>query len=690
MTTLWLDLESYSAIDLRTAGTHRYAEEAEIIIAQWAMGNEAPRVLDCTVDDWRDEQLLAALHDPKVTVVAHNSAFDRTLLRHCWGIDVPIERWRDTMVQAMVHGLPGALGTLGPIVGLDDAHWKDARGNRLIKLFCSPRPVNMKLRRATRETHPKEWAEFLEYSRQDIVAMRELHAKLPTWNYQGQVLAQWHLDQRINDRGFAVDLALAEAAIRATNEEQRSLRATMHEATLGEVSGASKRDDLLAHILNVYGVTLPDMRADTLRRRLDDPELPAPVRELLAIRLEATKTSTAKYRALVNATSSDGRLRNTLQFAGAQRTMRWAGRIFQPQNLPRSPDWFDGAEQENAVAALKAGHADVLYPSVMEITAYAVRGCIVAPAGRKLVVSDLSNIEGRALAWLAGEQWKLQAFKDFDAGSGHDLYKLAYARSFNVEPTDVGKPQRQIGKVMELGLGYEGGVAAFLTFAAVYQMDLSQLADAVHASAPPDVLAQARDRYKWAKEQGRHAGLDAHVYTACQSLVTMWRDAHASVRALWRAADDAVRQAIAQPGETIAAGKWIKVRRDGAWLRVRLPSGRYVCYLHCTVDEDGTLGYMGVNQYTRQWDRLTTYGGKLVENWTQALARDVLAHNMPTIEAAGYDIVLTVHDEVLTETPDEPQYNVAHLSQLMATVPPWAPGLPLAAAGFESYRYKKD
>ena len=712
MTTLWLDLESYSECDLKTHGTHRYAEHesTEIIVAQWAVDDGEPFVVDVGqggATRYIPPMLRRALRDPAVTVVAHNSHFDRTILRHVWGVDVPIERWQDTMVKALAHGLPGGLDKVGQIVGLDADQAKDKRGRELIQLFCKPRPKGHTLRRATRETHPKEWAEFLEYSRQDIVAMRAIDRKLPSWNYKPghPELALWHLDQAINDRGFAADLDLANAAIDAVAVEQKRLKAEVVEATDGLVSSASKRDQLLAFILAEYGVDLPDMKADTLRRRLEDPDLPDGVKVLLAIRLESTKTSTAKYKALVNAVSADGRMRNTLQFAGANRTSRWAGRIFQPQNMAR-PDIALVAEHfgvsmkaaegmledylDQGVEALKGGFAVDVFDNVMGLTANAVRSCIVAQHGRKLCVADLSNIEGRGLAYLAGERWKIRAFRDFDSGEGADLYIRAYASAFGVTPESVSKEQRQIGKVMELGLGYEGGVAAFLTFAAVYGMDLDKLADAVHASAPADMLARAREMLAWFKKQRRSThGLSEHVWVACETLVLLWRDAHPNTVGLWKAAGESVRAAIQNPGVTFEIGEHLKARRDGAWLRIRLPSGRYLCYVHPRVAEDGQISYLGVNQYTRRWGQIKTYGGKLVENATQAFARDVLAANMPLIEGCGYEIVLSVHDELLTETPDNSDFTSDALALMMSHCPPWAKGLPLAAAGFECYRYRK-
>lgn len=700
MRTLWFDSETFSECDLFTAGTPRYAEHpsTEIIVVQWALDDGEPRVHDLTADpSWPDE-LIEPLADPDVIVVAHNSFFDRTVLRDAAELDVPIERWRDTMVKALCHGLPGGLDKVGQALGVAADVAKDKRGRELIQLFCKPRPKNHKLRRATRHTHPKEWTEFLEYSRQDIVAMRAIDAKLPNWNYRegGPELALWHLDQRINDRGFAVDTELAEAAVRAVALEQARLKRETSDATSGLVTAPSQRDALLAYILAEHGVSLPDMKADTLRRRVEDPNLPDGVRLLLSIRLEALKVSTAKYKALLRAVTTDGRLHATMQFAGAQRTARWAHRLFQPGNMPRPTPDFDEEQQDLGVAALKADIADLVFGDVMQLTANAVRGCIVAPPFKKLCIADLSNIEGRGLVHLAGERWKIKAFEAVDRGEGADLYKLAYARAFNVDVESIEKWQRQIGKVMELGLGYEGGVAAFLTFAAVYNMDLKELADAVWAAASEEQLDAARGMLEWFKGAGlTRAGLDDHTWIACEVLVLGWREAHPAVKALWGAARDAFALAAEHPGVVYKAGKHLQFRRDGSWLRMRLPSGRYLCYLNPEVkrDENGkikTMTYLGVDQYTKQWKRISTYGGKLIENATQAFARDVLAYNMPAVDAAGYKIVLSVHDELITETPDAEEYSSDELAKMMSRVPHWAPGLPLSAAGFETTRYRKE
>ena len=698
---LWLDLETYSETPI-TAGTYAYASAAEVMLFAWALDDGPVEVHDATAGGPLPPALRAALEDEAVEVWAHNSMFDRTVLRLSpfqWAPAAraarQVHRWRDTMVQALSHSLPGSLGTLCEILKLPVDQAKDKEGRRLVQLFCKPRSKTSKIARATRDTHPAEWARFVEYARLDIEAMRECNRRTPTWNYPGTRLAGgagwrelclWHLDQTINDRGVAVDMALVHAAIAAVDSEQLRLAERTRRMTDGQVQAATQRDAMLAHILEAYGVDLPDLQGSTLERRIADPDLPLPLRDLLAVRLASCTTSTSKYKALAKGTSSDGRLRGTLQFNGAGRTGRWAGRLFQPQNLPRPT--LDQEAIDAGTEAMLAGCADLLADDVMALASSAVRGALVAPAGRKLVVADLSNIEGRDQAWLAGEDWKLEAFSDFDGGTGHDLYKLAYAKSFGARPDDVTKDQRQVGKVQELALGYEGGVGAFVTFAAAYGIDLEALAEKVLAAAPQALINEARSFFAWTELERRPTfGLSRDAFVACDVVKRGWREAHPAIASFWPQIKDTAIAAIEQPGTTLAC-RSLKLRRDGSWLRIGLPSGRALCYPSPRV-VDGTITYQGVNQYSRKWSRSKTYGGKLFENVCQAVARDVMAHNMPAIEAAGYQIVLTVHDEVICEAPDAPEFNPEHLASLLAAVPPWAQGMPLAAAGFETYRYRK-
>lgn len=684
MRYLYCDTETFSAVPI-TNGAHAYAEGAEVMLFAYAMGDGQVECLDLTTPEGLAAltELERTISAPDVITVWHNSQFDRTVIGHALKIHLPLERVHDTMAQAYTCGLPGSLDLLCGIfkIGTDNAKLKV--GRELIGLFCKPQRDGG---RKDRFTHPDKWRQFIEYAKQDIKAMRVLHKKIPMWNYEGEERRLWELDQRINDRGFAVDLELAHGAIAAVEREQKRLAKRTKEVTEGAVERATQRNVMLKHILAEYGVDLPDLTSATIERRMQDPDLPPELKELLALRSQASTTSTSKYKTLVKAASSDGRLRGSLQFCGASRTGRWAGRLFQPQNLPRPKLKQKAIEQ--AILDIKSGVVDLVNDNAMEAISACVRGCIHAPEGHKLVVSDLSNIEGRMAAWLASEDWKLDAFAAFDEGTGHDLYKLAYAKSFGIKPEDVTKDQRQIGKVQELALQYEGGVGAFCTFADVYGIDLDKMAADALGKIPAHIRSEANSFWGYAIKEKRTLGLEEKTFVVCDSLKRMWREAHPAISGYWKELEAVCVAAIRTPGREFKSRR-LRIRKDGAWLRIILPSGRSLCYAGA-MEMDGKISYLGVNQYSRKFERLKTYGGKLFENVTQAASRDVMGYNMPAIEEEGYMIILSVHDELPTETPDEPQFSAERLSQLLSTNPPWAPGLPLAAAGYEAYNYKKD
>ena len=758
---LWLDLETYCETPIMH-GTHRYAEDVEVLLFAYAVDDAVPQVWDVTTGAQMPADLRAALRDAD-EVWAHNSGFDRTVLRHAMPtICPPVERWRDTMIQAFAHSLPGKLAVLSEILGVTAEETKDKRGKQLVMLFCKPKTFSHKyLRcdfnspkefkaavagakaewcgRASRQTHPKEWAEFISYAGSDILAMRAVHRKMPMWNYAGFELDLWHLDQRINDRGVMTDVPLARAAIEAVDREQARLRAQIDDATLGAVDSATKRQALLDHMLEEHGFMLDDLKGSTIDRQLEIAGLDPAIRELLLIRQKASTSSTSKYAALLKSVSRDGRLRGLLQFNGAARTGRWAGRVWQPQNLPRPT--HKQSVIDTAIDDLKNGYADLVHDDVMAITSSCIRGCLVATDDKKMPVADLSNIEGRALAWLAREQWKLDAFAEFDTMQtidgwvsggewarqtrerqetgllldrkgepihrGHDLYALAYAKSFGVTPEAVmdnkkngDGSMRQIGKVQELALGYEGGVGAFVTFALVYGIDLDELPPLVFAAADPALVREARGFYHWLmeKKKGKSTyGMLEDTFVACDVIKRGWRLAHPQTASWWKQLEEAFRLAIDNPGDTFEARSVTVTRpcfksgKPTQWTTITLPSGRRLCYPGARIEQgDSTITYMGSDQRTRKWSRLSTYSGKLAENVTQAFARDVLAYNIPPIEQQGYEIVLSVHDELLTESPISPEYSSDHLAAWMANVPPWAEGLPLAAAGFETFRYRKE
>lgn len=679
---LYLDTETYSATPIKH-GTHKYIENCELMVVTWARNDGPLQCWDVTTGAPIPASLCGGLRDAQ-HVVAHNAMFDRNVLRHALPeYTAPDDKWECCMVRALAHALPGSLDALCDILHVDAGEAKHKTGRQLVLQFCKPSAAGRK----TAQTHPEDWAAFLAYAMADISAMRAVWARLPAWNYGRVERGFYHLDQVINDRGMCVDLELVQACVEAVHTRQTKVREEVHTATYGEVVSATQRDVLLAHILREYGVSLPDMQKSTIERRLNDPDLPEGARELLRARQQASTTSTAKYLALARGANSDGRLRGTIQFAGGSRTLRASGRSFQPQNLP-SRGLLEPDDIDIGIDALRAGVAPLVYTDVMRLTASTIRGCIVAPAGKKLVIADLANIEGRTQAWLAGEAWKLDAFRAYDAGTGPDLYKLAYSKSFGVPVDAVTKTQRQIGKVQELMLAYGGGVGAYLTGAMGYGIDLEGLSEIVQEAADPALWEEADGYHAYCAKEGRNTyGLSRRAFVACDTLKRAWRLGHPAITNCWAALEQAARSAVQNPKRTFTVGG-VSAIREGGWLRLVLPSGHVVCYPAPRVDDNG-LSYMGMNQYTKKWERIRTYGGKIFENLNQSIARDVLYWSMPEAEREGYQIVLHVHDELVTEVPDTEEYSAEGLSALMSAGFEWSDGLPLAAAGFEAYRYKK-
>ena len=652
MRDLWLDLETYSPTPIKR-GTFAYAADAEIMVVAWALDDDPPQVWDVTSGAKMPVELHAALCNRDLPVTAHNAQFDMNVLRLASNSDPlmraigrDVGRWRCTMAQALSHSLPPKLSALGAVLHLPPELLKDEGGD-LIRLFCKPQANG---KRATSLSHPAEWKRFLNYAGQDIVAMRECRRKMPAWNWQPRDIACWHLDQRINRRGFLIDLDLADAAITVCKLAAGDNAAQTEMLTDGAVQKVTQRDKLLKHVLLEHGVDLPDLQATTLERRIEDPDLPWAVRELLALRLIGSKNSVTKYRTARNAANDDGRLRGALQFRGASRTGRDAGRVFQPQNLPRPK--HEQAAIEAWIEAAKGGFTDLLGLSDVQLASDALRGLIIAAPGKKIVQADYSNIEGRLVAWYAGEQWKLDAFRAFDRGEGEDLYNITYARAFGGDPSAVSRDERQKGKVIDLAGGFQGWVGACMTFAEVYRVDVDEETAA-----------------RW---------------------MGAWREAHPATRRIWGRIEEAACMAIQNPDKVFKVNDKIAMARRGPWLKVQLPSGRILSYPHVGFSAHGEITYMGQDQYTRKWSKLKTYGGKLFENIVQATAADLLWAAIPKAEAAGYPVILRVHDEPVTEPKDSDAFSVEGLVALMTDTPWWAAGLPVAAAGFEAYRYRKD
>lgn len=757
---LFLDTETFSGVDLKKVGAYAYAEHptTEIMICTYAIDEGRVQTWDATESPTMPRELRKALRrvsrKKAKIVMANGLLFDRLVIREKWGIDLPVSQIEDTMIMAFRHALPGGLDMQCQVLGVDAEHAKDKAGKALIKRFCKPTPKTYKIRRYTRETHPEEWAKFLRYAALDIIAMREVYWRIPDWGNTPKEDEILLIDQLINDRGFYVDVDLANAAIKAVQAHKEELKEEAWERFGGKLTG----NDFLPILRDIApAFTIHNAQKSTLNDLLEDPDFPDEGKALIEMRLGASSTASTKYNPLVNGLSADGRRRGCLQYGGAKRTLRWAGKGFQPQNLARgeySDDhegkikrregesdvafWVRSHMLTNGINSLLRGTAHWAY-DISKLTASTVRGCIIPAKGKKFVVADYSNVEGRGLAWIAGEKTALMVFK-----AGRDIYCETAGKMFGLDPDYIKanrKDLRQIGKACELGLGYGGGVAAFLQFAKNLGLDLYAMADVMKGTFPDHIWAAAKRGYEYArineakrppklgkKDERPTYILPKNVWLTCDAIKRMWREAHPKTVAFWAELEDAVLCAIRNPGKAYWAGanvrpagkKALKIVRTkakhdptfdeerddpnaaGWWLKIELPSGRIMSYpgiaLSVTTEIDEDTGkkrtstrikYQGENQTTRQWGFQYTYGGKLTENIVQALCRDILAWSMPGVEAAGYEIVLSVHDELITEVPDTDDYTTEELCALMCDLPIWAKGFPLSAEGDIMYRYRK-
>jgi DNA polymerase bacteriophage-type len=696
---LYLDFETFNTRHINV-GTYAYAETAEVLLTAYAKDDGPVQLWHRASGQTLPPDLWRWLNDPKITLVAHNAIFDRNILKSALDLDTDLTRWHCTMVQAMAHGFIGRLGRLCEIFKLNPDEAKLQEGKKLINRFCKPAPKNHKADRYDATTHPEEWDRFCEYAKQDITSMRILKNRLPNWNYRNTELALYHLDQKINDRGFCVDCELVNAGARAAVTEKENLAKRFIEITGGDVEAPTQREKFKNYLNKRFGFDLDNTRATTFRDMIDAGGLPPEAKELMQVSMLANKTSTAKYKTLAPAISSDNRFRGGLQFDGAVRTRRWAGRVFQPHNLP-SRGLPPEATIEAYIRALKAGCHGYLFDDLMLLGSASLRGVLVAAPGKKLVVSDLKNIEGRANAYLANETWKLEAFEAFDRGEGPDLYNVTAGGILGKDPYSLTKTERNVmGKIPELALGYEGGFGAFQTFSKSYGVQMADHWGIIQQNVPRKFINQAKENWDiWGR--GKSPDTDPIEWYASESVKLGWRDRHPGIVRLWRSCNIAFKRALEKPGTAFKAGKWLKfkcVTHAGfKYLLMRLPSGNFLVYFNPKVTYTNSektrfdLSYEGLDSTDGRyhWTRIYTYGGKLVENACQSLSRDILGANMPAAEAAGYEIVLTVHDENVTETPDRPEFNAEHLSEIMSIVPDYLPGFPLAAEGFAAQRYRK-
>lgn len=653
---LSIDVESYSSIDLAAAGVYHYVEsdDFEVMLVGYAFGDQDVHVIDLTQDGYpgateTDRLFWKALTDPTVEKHAYNASFERQTLERYTGKEMPPSQWVCTMVRALTLGLPGSLAAVGEALGLPKDEQKDKQGKALIQYFCKPCKPTRRNGERTRNLpkhDPDKWELFKEYNRQDVVAERAIAKHLdeieelyePEWRL-------WCLDQRMNDCGIRVDVDMVRNIV---EYDERRGAELMEEAQ--ELTGLSNPNSVsqLAGWLTAQGVPMSSVTKDTVSAALKQ-DIPENVRRVLEIRQALGKASVKKYAAMLNAVCEDGRLRGILQFYGANRTGRWAGRLVQVHNLARNslPD----LELARELAA--EGDFDTmqtLFGETAFVFSELVRTAFVASEGCRFVVSDFSAIEARVLAWMAGEQWVLDAFVE-----GKDIYCVTASMMYKVPVVKHGENGhlRAKGKVAVLACGYGGGIGALKA------MDSS-------GAVPEDEM---------------------------QNTVDKWRAANPKIVKLWKLYENAAKMAI-QERRKAKVGKVLFIYKHGC-LFVQLPNGRKICYVDAYVREDPRSGresivYMGVNQETKKWGETETWGGKIAENITQAVARDCLAEAMQRVTAAGYNIVMHVHDEMIVDVPTKDKEAAKKITELMSIAPEWAEGLPLKGETYETPFYKKD
>lgn len=675
MRTLSVDIESFSSVDLGACGLHKYMEspDFEILLIGYSFDGGPVRVHDCTRQECWPRDLLDALTDPDVIKTAWNAAFERNAFATALEEEMPPEQWSDTMIMALEMGLPGSLAAAGAALGLPEDQLKDPIGKSLIQYFskpCRPTKSNGGRRRNLPEHDPEKWKLYIEYNRQDVVTEMAIRKKLLPLAESEQRL--WCLDQRMNDHGVRIDVPMVEKIVAFDEKRRQELQEEARELSgLDNPNSLAQLKDWLAK----EGVSVETLRKDDLAALLSRKDLPAKVRRVLEIRRALGKTSTAKYGTMLGAVCRDGRLRGILQFYGANRSGRWAGRIVQTHNLARNalPD-LDLARQLAAQGDFET--LETLFGETSFVFSELVRTAFIPSQGCRFCVSDFSAIEARVIAWIAGEEWVLDAFRN-----GKDIYCETASMMYHVPVVKhgVNGELRQKGKIATLACGYQGGVGAMKA------MDSS-------GTIPEEEM---------------------------QSIVDHWRQANPMIVKLWRDYEAAAKTAITEkrtvrrgiriPAENIGArehmaggpvrpysvrsGVCVEFSYKNGNLMIKLPSGRSLCYWHARIRSDGwkdSIVYMGVNQTTKQWQETETYGGKIVENIVQATARDCLAEAMQRVTDMGYQIVMHVHDEMIVDVRLKDKDALARINKAMSDPIDWAPGLPLRGDGYETPFYKKD
>lgn len=651
---LLMDFETFSTVDIGKCGSYRYMDDPsfEPLLLSYAMNDDPVKLVDFTHDEDWPEEFLAALHDPAITKIAWNCAFERNVIYTALGEYTPPEQWLDVMHVAAQCGLPMSLDAAGKALGLSEDQAKMKEGKTLIRYFCcpcKPTKTNGGRERNFPEHAPERWKTFCDYCIRDTEAERTIFHMLEQWLPNEDERRFWALDQRINERGVRIDRQLAINAVAMDERYKEELTAKAVALTgLENPKSVSQVKNWLA---DQEGKSFPSLNkkviADVVSQLQSED-----AREFMALRGELSKSSTAKYQAMLRSMCSDGHSKGCFQFYGANRTGRFAGRLVQFQNMSKNYSPSLAGMRE----LVRGGHysaLNALYDSVSGVLSELVRTAIIPEEGQRIVVADFSAIEARVTAWFAGEEWRLQTFRN-----GGDIYCASASQMFHVPVVKHGinGELRQKGKVAELALGYGGGVNALKAFGA--------------------------DKMGMSDEE-------------MQETVDLWRESSPKIVELWRALEKAAIRCVARRATTTSTLGNVRFDFESGILWMTLPSGRRLAYYGAKYEETKfhpdrkSLTYMGVNQMTKRWERVETWGGKITENLVQATARDVLREAMFSLTEKGWDIRAHVHDECICTEPIGGK-TVEQMCKAMCPDIPWAQGLPLNADGYDGPYYFKD
>lgn len=663
MIHLSIDLETYSDVNLKKAGLYRYVQSPafEILLFAYSLDGAPTQVVDMAQGEKIPLEVVHALTDPQCLKHAYNAAFEWYCLSEYMGAQLPPSQWRDTMLHGLYAGYTAGLDATGRALGIPEDKQKLATGKALIRYFCVPcKPTKSNGGRTRNYPHhdPEKWELFKTYNGQDVVAEMEIERRLSVFPVPDFVQKQWETDLLINARGVAVDMDFCEGAL----ELGETIRAQLTDEAV-QLSGLQNPNSVkqLARWLSAEtGDDITTLRKETIKELLGRDNADH-VQRMLEIRQELGKTSTKKYDAIEAAVCDDGRVRGLLQFYGANRTGRWAGRLVQVQNLPRT--YTEPLEfARELVKGRKLDALRTVYGSPNDTLSQLIRTAFVAAPGNILIDADFSAIEARVISWLADEEWRLEVFRTHGK-----IYEASASQMFGVplERIKKGNPEyslRQRGKVAELALGYQGGVPA------MRQMDTGKLL----ADLPDEEI---------------------------KDIVDKWRNTNPKIRNLWYSFNDAAIRVIQNGGSLrvrcCTFARECDCIRGTTCMTISLPSGRKLYYVEPSVGENRwggpSITYMGVNDKNK-WGRIETYGGKLVENVVQAIARDCLAQAIEHLEAAGLPVVFHIHDEVVIDTAafDTNDAMLDKVVKIMSTPIPWAEGLPLGADGWVGAFFKKD